>query len=215
MEALSQRLVGNQSLTSLFLFDEISITSAGRVAFSAALCDTSSVNSIYLSNHTIHSIWDEDDRERIPRDIALYLQLNKEHPQYAARCKILMNHPHLDMEPLLHCGLKFLPLAVAWFERAKPCTALTVDGEDLQSRWRVLEESEDAFQSRALTAMFESIRGMPMEVMKRRKELLVAAYGDNDEIARIDERYREALEQRDRKIEQLEEEITRLRGLYS
>eukprot|EP00984_Skeletonema_dohrnii_P015205 scaffold6522_cov118-Skeletonema_dohrnii-CCMP3373.AAC.2 len=213
MEVLAQGLVGNQSLTSLYLNDDNSITSAGWVAFSAALCDTSSVNSIYLSNHTIHSIWDGDDGETIPQDISLYLQLNGEHPQYAARCKILMSHPHLNMEPLLHWGLKFLPLAVDWFDRAKPCTALTIYDEGLESGRRVLEVSEDAFQSRALTAMFEFIRGMPMEVMKRRKELIVAAYGDNDEIARIDERYREALEQRDRKIEQLEEEIKRLRGL--
>jgi hypothetical protein len=212
MEALAQGLVGNQSLTSLYLDDYISITSAGWLAFSTALCDTSSVNSIYLSNHTIHSIWDEDDGETIPRNIFLYLQLNGQHPQYAARCKILMSHRHLDMAPLLHWGLKFLPLAVAWFERAKPCTALTIYDEDLESRRRVLEVSEDSFQSRALTAMFEFIRGMPMEVMKRRKELIVAAYDDNDEIARIDERYREALEQRDRKIEQLEEEIRKLRG---
>eukprot|EP00984_Skeletonema_dohrnii_P029687 scaffold20524_cov85-Skeletonema_dohrnii-CCMP3373.AAC.7 len=104
--------------------------------------------------------------------------------------------------------------------KSKAMYALTIYDEGLDSGRRVLEVSEDAFQSRALTAMFEFIRGMPMEVMKRRKELIVAAYGDNDEIARIDERYREALEQRDRKIEerdrrieQLEEEIMRLRGL--
>eukprot|EP00984_Skeletonema_dohrnii_P018038 scaffold8338_cov72-Skeletonema_dohrnii-CCMP3373.AAC.2 len=223
MEALAQGLVGNQSLTSLYLsdlHDDVSITSAGWVVFSRALCDTSSVNSTYLSNHTIHNICIEDDEETIPRDIFLYLQLNEEHPQHAARCKILMKHPHLNMEPLLHWGLKYLPLAVAWIEGSKPCTALTIYDEDLEPRRRVLDESEHAFQSRALTAMFEFIRGMPMEVMKRRKELIVAAYGDNDEIARIDERYREALEQRDRnieerdrRIEQLEEEIMRLRGL--
>eukprot|EP00985_Skeletonema_marinoi_P025697 scaffold19122_cov162-Skeletonema_marinoi.AAC.6 len=215
LEVLARGLADSKSLWLLELDNSVDVseTSAGWLAFSRALCDTSSVNSTYLSNHTICDICIEDDGEFIPRDIALYLQLNKEHPQYAARCKILMSHPHLNMEPLLHWGLKFLPLAVAWIERSKPCTSLTIYDEDLDERRLVLEESEDAFQSRELTALYEFIRGMPMEVMKSRKELIVAAYDDNDEIARIDERYCEALEQRDRKIEQLEKEIMMLRGL--
>eukprot|EP00984_Skeletonema_dohrnii_P019209 scaffold9129_cov78-Skeletonema_dohrnii-CCMP3373.AAC.2 len=225
MEVLARGLTDNRSVRNLYLEDlgdDISVTSSGWIAFSRALCDTSSVNSTYLSNHNICDVWDEDDGETIPhQDIfKKYLRLNGEHPQYAARCKILMSHPHLDMGPLLHWGLKFLPLAVAWFERAKPCTTLTIYDEDPDLRRLVLDESDEAFESRELTAMFEFVRGMPMEVMKRRKELIVAAYDDNDEIARIDERYREALEQRDRKIEerdrkieQLEEEIMRLRGL--
>eukprot|EP00984_Skeletonema_dohrnii_P018043 scaffold8338_cov72-Skeletonema_dohrnii-CCMP3373.AAC.7 len=225
MEVLARGLADNRSVRNLYLEDlgdDISVTSAGWIAFSTALCDTSSVNSTYLSNHNICDIWDEDDGEFIPRQSIFnkYLRLNGEYPQYAARCKILMSHPHLDMAPLLHWGLKLFPLAVAWFERSKPCTTLTIYDEDPDLRRLVLDESDEAFESRELTAMFEFIRGMPMEVMKRRKELIVAAYDNNDEIARIDERYREALEQRDRKIEerdrrieQLEREIMMLRGL--
>ena len=118
------------------------------------------------------------------------------------------------MEPLLHWGLKFLPLAVAWFERAKPCTTLTIYDEDSDLRRLVLDESDEAFESRELTAMYEFVRGMPLEVMKSRHGLAVAAAYD-EKIARIEEENKIALEQRDRKIEQLEEEITRLRGLYS
>jgi hypothetical protein len=217
MEVLGQGLVGNQSLRSLGLEEldnGMTVTSAGWVAFSTALCDTSSVNSTYLSNHTIHHICIEDDEETIPRDISLYLQLNKEHPQYVARCKIIMSHRHLDMTPLLHWGLKCLPLAVAWFERSKPCTTLTIYDEDPDLRRRVLNESDEAFESRKLTAMYEFVRGMPMEVVKSRHGLALAATYDK-KIARIEEEKKIALEQRDRKIEQLEEEITRLRGLYS
>jgi len=46
----------NQSLTSLRVgdfHDDITVASAGWLAVSRALCDTSSVNSTYLSNHTI------------------------------------------------------------------------------------------------------------------------------------------------------------------
>eukprot|EP00985_Skeletonema_marinoi_P026903 scaffold21290_cov156-Skeletonema_marinoi.AAC.4 len=224
LKILGQGLVGNQSLRSLYLDDGITVTSAGWVAFSTALCDTSSVNNTYLSNHTICDIWNEDDEDRPipPQDISLHLQLNRENPQHAARCKILMSHPHLIMEPLHQWGLKSLPLAVAWFERAKPCTALTIYDYDPDLRRRILEESEEAFESRELTAMYEFVRGMPMEVMKSRHGLAVAVAYD-EKIARIeeenkialehrDERYREALEQRDRKNLQLEEEIARLKG---
>jgi ATP/maltotriose-dependent transcriptional regulator MalT len=80
---------------------------------------------------------------------------------------------------------------------------------------RVLEESGEAFQSRKLTAMYQFVRGMPMEVMKRREELiLVAAY--DDKIARIEEErksLREELERRERKIKQLEEENDVLSGI--
>ena len=227
-EVLARGLIGNKSLRCLHLRDDeedIGITRAGWSAFSAALCDTSTVNNTYISNHTVQGLWfdweedfedeDVDPARDIDEDIILYLQLNKEHPQYAARCKILMKHRHLDMEPLLHWGLKFLPLAVAWFERSKECTTLTIYDEDLDSRRLVLEESDETFQSRELTAMYEFVRGMPMEVMKRRKELIVAAHDGNDEIARIDERFRQVLEQRDGKIKQLEDEIARLKERMS
>eukprot|EP00985_Skeletonema_marinoi_P033356 scaffold41099_cov153-Skeletonema_marinoi.AAC.3 len=225
LEVLALGLADIKSVRLLYLEEldnDISVNSAGWVAFSTALCDTCSVNSTYLSNRTITDIQAKDDGEitrpreiTLPRDISRYLRLNAEHPQYVARCKILMNHPHLDMAPLLYWGLKFLPLAVAWFERSKECTTLTIYDEDLDSRRLVLEESDETFQSRALTAMYEFVRGMPMEAMKRRKELIVAAHDGNDEIARIDERFRQVLEQRDGKIKQLEDEIARLKERMS
>jgi len=222
MEILALGLSDNKSVRSLYLEDSadgITVASAGWVAFSRAVCDTSSVNSTYLSNHTICDIWDENDEEiNLPQDISLYLQLNKEHPHYAARCKILMSHRHLNMTSLHQWGLKYLPLAVAWFERAKPCTALTIYDHDPDLRRLILEESCEAFESRELTAMYEFVRGMPMEVMKNRHGLAVAAAYD-ETITRIEEENKIALEQRDRKIEerdrrieQLEEEIMRLRG---
>jgi len=223
VEALAAGLKGNQSLTCLHLLNpdsiDVSVTAAGWFALSAALCDTSSIKNTYDSNHILHDFWSEfwNGNDHIiannDEDVVVYLRLNEEHPQYTARCKILMTHPHLHMQPLLQWGLKFLPLAVAWFERAKPCTALTIFDCDPDLRRRVLEESDETFESRKLTTMYEFVRGMPMEVMKRRKKLIESVCDDNGEIARIDERYRHALEQRDKEIEQLQEEIRRLKGL--
>ena len=208
LEVLSQGLSNNQSLTGLYLGDlhDNSVTSTGWLAFCRALCDTSSVNSTYLSNHTIYELnlaGGDDEEFILPRDI---LQLHEQHPQYAARCKILMKHPHLHMQPFLQSGLKFLPLAVAWFETAIPCTTLTIHDEDLDSRMRVLEESREAFESRALTALYEFIRGMPMEVMRSRHGLAVATAYDK-RIARIEEENKIALEQRDVRHREASEQL--------
>ena len=89
--------------------------------------------------------------------------------------------------------MKVLPLAVDWFDRAKPCTALTIDGYDPDLRRLsgrlVLDESDEAFESRELTAMYEFVRGMPMEVMKSRHGLSVAAAYD-EKIALLEEETR-------------------------
>eukprot|EP00984_Skeletonema_dohrnii_P003872 scaffold1336_cov100-Skeletonema_dohrnii-CCMP3373.AAC.2 len=114
------------------------------------------------------------------------------------------------MTPFLHWGLKFLPFAVAWFKRAKPCTALTIYDHDPDLRRLVLDESDETFESRVLTAMFQFIRGMPLEVVKSRSGLALAAAYDK-KIAMIEEENKIALEQRDRNNLQLEEEIARLK----
>eukprot|EP00984_Skeletonema_dohrnii_P029364 scaffold19900_cov119-Skeletonema_dohrnii-CCMP3373.AAC.1 len=210
---LARGLVGNKVLR-LHLCgeceDEIAITHAGWSAFSPVLCDTSSVNNTYLSNHTIQELWhcDAFDFINIDEEIVQYLQLNKAHPQHAARCKILMNHSHLDMTPLLQWELKCLPLAVGWFERAAICTTLSIHNSNPDSCRLILEESKEVFQSRILTALYEFVRGVPKKVLERRDELaLVAVY--DDKIAMI----QEDVESRKRKITQLEEENKRLRGV--
>ncbi len=162
-EALARGLVGNKTLRSLHLIskgerDISSITAAGWSAFSKALCDTSSVNNTYPSNHTLIEFWtrkgyNEGLEDLLPQNLARYLGLNRSYPQHAARCKILMSHAHLDMAPLLDCEweLKLLPSVINWFERAKPCTALSI-GENT-----ILGESDKVLQSRILTALYEFV----------------------------------------------------------
>ena len=212
LEVLALGLADNKSVRSLYLEDldnDISVNSAGWLAFSKALCDTSSVNSTYLSNHTICKFRVVG---RGGGETTLHLRLHEEHPQYAARCKILMKHPHLDMTPFFEWKLKFLPFVVAWFERSKPCTMMTIYDANSASRRRVVDESDESFESRKLTAMYEFIHGIPLEAMKSHNGLALAAAYDK-KIAMIEEENKIALEQRDRKIEQLEKEIMMLRGL--
>jgi len=232
-EALGVGLAGNQSLRRLH-FDntDTNLTVRDWSAFSTVLCDTSSINNTYLSNHHyVGELYDdyEDDDDIIDESrVLVYSRLNEQHPQYAAKCKILMSHPHLDMKTFLRCDLKFLPLAVAWFERAKPCTTSTIRN----SKGRVLlaGESDEAFQSRELTAMYEFVRERSTDVLERREALISEAWKDQitmakEEIKRLAKdkesllkdynRLRENIEQRGEKIAQLEEENRRLAGLLS
>eukprot|EP00984_Skeletonema_dohrnii_P010874 scaffold4275_cov89-Skeletonema_dohrnii-CCMP3373.AAC.3 len=117
------------------------------------------------------------------------------------------------MTPFLRWDLKFLPLAVAWFERAKPCTTLTIQISyvDPARRVCVVGESDEAFQSRVLTAMYEFVRERSTDVLGRRDALISEAW--KDKIAMAEEeikRLREDVEQRDGKIARLEEENKRL-----
>mmetsp|Transcript_6179 Transcript_6179/g.9013 ORF Transcript_6179/g.9013 Transcript_6179/m.9013 type:complete len:440 (+) Transcript_6179:93-1412(+) len=123
MKALARGLAHNTSLKSLrlgvsqFPNNDDTVPPTQWLSFSNALCDPSSVNNTYFSNHTIHAIMDEYDTDNFrPEDIDLYLRLNEQHPTYAARCKILMMHPHLDMRPFLQWDLTLLPLVLTWFE---------------------------------------------------------------------------------------------------
>jgi len=116
------------------------------------------------------------------------------------------------MVPFLRWGLKCLPLAVGWFESAKPCTTLSIYENYSEYRRRLLDESEEVYQSRVLTVLYEFfVRGVPKEVLERRVELaLVAAYDDkiamvkeeNKRLRKDNKRLLENVEERDEKIAQ-------------
>ena len=140
---LANGLVGNKSLTNLNFEDE-NITARGWAAFSRLLCDTSSVNNTYLSNHTLVEIGEYGT----PLDKEEVLKWNKNSRNQAAICKILDSHPDIDVTPMFEFNLMCLPLVVAWFEKAKPY----VDKVNV---------STDVFKNRQLSAVYKFIRGMP------------------------------------------------------
>ena len=145
---LADGLIGNMSLTTLNFKDE-RITASGWAAFSELLCDTSSVNNTYLSNHTLVEVGEPAYKSPdTPQEIMQYLKWNKSHNQTAAICKILRSHPDIDIKPLLQFNLKCLPFVVAWLEKAKSYRAK-------------VKESTEVFHSRQLSAVYKFIRGMP------------------------------------------------------
>ena len=148
--ALANGLVGNKSLTELrFSSTDSGITARGWAAFSRLLCDTSSVNNTYLSNHTLEMVGCSTRRDT-PSDIQEYLKLNEsQNHGDAAICKILDSHPDIDVTPLFGFNLMCLPLVVKWFEKAKSYLDET-------------NESTESFKCRQLSAVYRFIRGMPL-----------------------------------------------------
>ena len=152
-EVLANGLIGNKSLTALEVSATDSIITAsgirtrGWAAFSRLLCDTSSVNNTYLSNHTLVEVGGFQTSDT-PQDIVDFLELNKSMKHAAAICKILRSHPDIDVTPLFEFNLMCLPLVVAWFEKAKSY----VDKVNV---------STDVFKNRQLSAVYKFVRDMP------------------------------------------------------
>ena len=147
LEALATGLAGNKSLNTLrFDRDDASITGTGWSALSTLLCDTSSINNIYLSNHTLRNFGSGDT----PSNIVQYLKLNEIYDRRAvAKCKILLHHPDLNVEPFFLHKLKFLPIVMSWLQSGT-------------SYLFYLEESHDKYQRRELSTVYKFIRGMPL-----------------------------------------------------
>ena len=138
-------LIGNKSLTTLKFYNS-SITERGWAAFSRLLCDTSSVNNTYLSNHTLERIGGFGRRHS---NIEEFLKLNKLQNHAAAICKILDSHPDIDITPMFEFNLMCLPLVVEWLEKAK-------------SYLGKVNESAEVFKNRQLSVVYKFIRGMPL-----------------------------------------------------
>jgi len=117
--------------------------------FTRALCNTSSINATYSSNHNLTSLGLSNDRERMFTPL---LELNGiEDKGQVAAVKILRYHDHLDMKPFLEWDSKCLPLFVTWFSRASSYL-----GND--------DEANDTVGTKKLDAIYQFLRGLPSEL---------------------------------------------------
>lgn len=138
---VANALANNSMLETLHLDSDEDISSEGWDAFFNVLCDTSSVNSTFLSNHTLW-ILALGDRDR--DDVATLQGLNEENDKKkVAIRKILLHHDDFDMQPLFEWDLKMLPLVVEWFERVVA--------------YRIEHEADT--RERKLAAIYQFIRG--------------------------------------------------------
>ena len=127
--------------------------------FCKVLCNTSNINSLYSSNHTLKIL--DLGGNPLSQQLESLLKLNKDtdNEHHASIKKILKYHPNIDVEPLFEWGaeeddeernLKALPHVIDWFDRA----GVAVAEEDDNSTYHIEE--------RKLSAIFQFAKSMPL-----------------------------------------------------
>ena len=122
---LANSLTSNTKLDTLFLAENPIDSNSIQDAFCNLLCNASSINETYASNHTLNAIcrlWGGP--------LQPLLQLNTgSNKSHVAIKKILHCHPSMNMEPLYEWDakgeqtLKALPYVIDWFKRAEEVLA--------------------------------------------------------------------------------------------
>ena len=153
---LAHGLDENKSLKKLW-FDpsNCGMTSTGWQSFAKLLCDTSSINNTYKSNHTIELIGGPCDFgspiNQVHERARTLLRMNENaNSRDIAKCKILLYHRDLDVEPVLKWDLKFLPLMISWFGKIHECDMLSTTNTYCSE----------------LSVVYKFIRGMPPKTVE-------------------------------------------------
>jgi len=138
-------LANNSTLETLDL-DYCGITGGGLAPFSKLLCDISSVNETYLSNHTLQYMGDQSSDENVLGSLNINGSGSESNKGQVAMTKIFKHHSHFDMEPFFEWEFKVLPLMINWFANAAR---------------RVTRYDQKISRSR-LSVTFDFIREFPM-----------------------------------------------------
>ena len=175
-------LVNNVTCKALILCSN-GITDEGWEAFSNLLCDTSSPNKTYLSNHSLETIHGLPCRRAGAIAIANNcLNLNKRggiSKQEVAMSKILWNHSQFNMQPFFEWEFKVLPIMIEWFVKAAACTSYYH-----KKRQRI-----------KLSVTFDFIREFPMLYIEHMTKKEVLDYTLLEERLQEDESQQEKLEE--------------------
>lgn len=150
--AIANSLANNTKLKCIYLPNN-SLGQKVMDIFSKVLCDKSSINATYSSNHTLIDLAFSFRLKPLLFTLLILNQgTNKNH---VAIKKILQYHPNIDMEPLFELDegrertLKGLPLIIDWFERAKEAVV-----NDRDSYYYQVEEKK-------LSAIYQFAQAMP------------------------------------------------------
>ena len=110
-------LINNKCLKTLNFGYSNTITARGWAALANVLCNKSSLESIYNSNHTLRNVGLGD----VPRDLAVYLRMNENDNKHeVARQKILKYHfadGDEKVEEFVDMDMTVIPHAIAWIGR--------------------------------------------------------------------------------------------------
>ena len=169
--AFANALMNNQTLHTLFLGNNRSLTAVGWQSFSKTLCDTSSVNATFLSNHTLRCVGANANASASANEIiGPLLELNaRNDKKEVATIKILQSHDDFDMLPFFEWEFKVLPLVLSWLERA---SSFTMPQYFEPNTW-LPREFEPNIEPRKLSTIYKFVRGMPVLYVETRlrKEL--------------------------------------------
>jgi len=126
LNVFANSLVNNSSLKALHIWGSFeSITEMGWSTLSNVLCNKSTVDSIYSSNHTLERITSPHWEDDVPRDIISSLYMNR--VVRTAQKKILRHHFRTDacMKLLADMNTTVIPKVLAWGGRdGTNCNAL-------------------------------------------------------------------------------------------
>ena len=179
LKMLASVLASNNTLKMLPLNSNL-ITDEGWLALSQSLCNTSSINATYLSNHTLGNVvggtHDSDLNSLVALNRSGYSK------KQIAMMKILKYHDNFDMQPLFEWDFKVLPCMIKWFEKA-------AERPSYLDKFR-LPDLEAMVQQRKLSAIYQFIRGMPLEFIEARsmhelKEFAARKKRLNSELKRL------------------------------
>ena len=166
---IANGLANNKTLQKLVLRSNPIDESVVEDSFCKVLCNTSSINSTYSSNHMLKRIVLTSDTG--PPQLVSLLKLNEDtNKNHVAIKKILKYHPIIDMGPMFEWdaedeqSLKALPHVISWFERAGEAVTAAEDGKGGYN----IEEQK-------LDVIFQFARAMPL--------LFVPASPPNDKAA--------------------------------
>ena len=175
---LANSLANNTKLQSIWLSSNSFDQNVFEDVYCKLLCNTSSVNDTYRSNHTLVDLGLSDEQRGQHESLLSSLQRlnNGTNKSHVAIKKILKYHPNIDMEPLFEWDaegegeqtLKALPFVIDWFERAKVAVAdeddSSSDDNDDSCESEDDDEQEKDYQiaERKLSAIFQFAKDMPL-----------------------------------------------------
>ena len=149
---IANSLTNNKQLQQLYLYGNPIDQTIIQGVFSNILCNTSNINSLYASNHTLKSF---NLEQQLVQQLQSLSRLNEDtNKSHVVIKKIIKFHPNINMEPFFQWDadgeqtLKALPYIVNWFESAREAI---VDGV-----------GEYNVEGRKLSAIFQFGKAMPL-----------------------------------------------------
>ena len=158
VKILATALRNNKKLIALCLDRNINITRNGFDIFENLLCNTSSVNATYQSNHTLRFLENVGHSVSMKSEIRnLMTEFNKiRNKSVVSMIKILRHHRHISMEPFFAWELKVFPIAIKWFDSA------LARFPDVLNFHNNFDNNQKTIGKMKLSAIYEFARMLPM-----------------------------------------------------